>query len=112
MTTPHRGELRIDDPSTGEFVGSVATGDDDAVHAAVGAAVAAHDGWARTPAAERGALLRHIAGRIRDAAAELAELNARETGKVIGDARGAAGTLAQMARARELLRQPTLEFGD
>lgn len=88
--------LRIEDPSTGEIVGSVPASDEAEVVAAVRAADAAFAGWRRTAAAERGGLLRETAQRMLGDAERLSELNARETGKLIGDARGgvAAGIAA------------------
>ncbi len=73
---------------------------DDAVRRGPAAAA----GWARTPAAERGAALHAAAAAVRDAADELAALNERETGKPLDDARGGveagAGTLVAVRRAR------------
>jgi acyl-CoA reductase-like NAD-dependent aldehyde dehydrogenase len=67
----------------------------------VAAARAAQPGWARTPAAERGAALAAAAARLRAAADELAAANTADTGRLVDEARGgvlaAAGTLDQYA---------------
>jgi betaine-aldehyde dehydrogenase len=71
------------------------------VEQVVAAARAAQPGWARTPAAERGAALAAAAARLRAAADELAAANNADTGRLIDEARGgvlaAAGTLDQYA---------------
>jgi betaine-aldehyde dehydrogenase len=68
---------------------------------AVAAARAAQPGWARTPAAERGAALAAAAEKLRVAADELAAANNADTGRLVDEARGgvlaAAGTLDQYA---------------
>lgn len=74
----------------------VATADE-----AVAAVRSAFPGWARTSPADRGAKLKAAAARLRARAAELAELNHQETGKLLDDALGGveagAGTLDQYA---------------
>jgi succinate-semialdehyde dehydrogenase / glutarate-semialdehyde dehydrogenase len=94
-------ELTVHDPRTGEEVGRVPIASAERCADAVRAARAAAPGWARTPAAERGAALHAAAAAVRAAAAELAELNTAETGKLPGDASGGveagAGTLVQYA---------------
>jgi acyl-CoA reductase-like NAD-dependent aldehyde dehydrogenase len=71
------------------------------VELSVAAARHAQPGWARTPAAERGAALHEAASRIRASADELAAANNSDTGRLIAEARGgvlaAAGTLDQYA---------------
>jgi len=94
-------EITVLDPRTGETVGRVPIATAPQCDAALRKARAAADGWARTPAAERAAALHAAAAAVRDAADELAGLNARETGKPVADARGgvdaAFGTLVQYA---------------
>jgi succinate-semialdehyde dehydrogenase/glutarate-semialdehyde dehydrogenase len=96
------------DPSTGEALPEVGFADAAAVDAAVEAARAAQPGWAATPAAARGAALRAVAAAVRAHAEELAALNARESGKLIGDARGGveagASTIEQYAELGPLHR--------
>lgn len=79
-------ELTIRDPRTGATVGSLPGARPGDVAAALDAARAAQPGWAATPPAERGRLLRAAAGALDEAAAELAELNSRETGRPTGEA--------------------------
>lgn len=111
MLEPAR-ELTILDPRTGEVVGRVAVAGAERCHTAVAAARAAAPGWARTPAAERGAALHAAAAAVRAAANELAALNERETGKPFADARGgvdaAVGTLVQYAELGPVHRGRTL----
>ncbi|SFK32019.1 aldehyde dehydrogenase family protein [Amycolatopsis sacchari] len=68
---------------------------------AIVAARVAFAEWARTPAAERAAALKAAAARLRERIDELAELNHRETGKLLDEAKGGieagAGTLEQYA---------------
>jgi succinate-semialdehyde dehydrogenase / glutarate-semialdehyde dehydrogenase len=108
-------ELTVDDPRTGERVGSVPIATDERCDAAVRVARAAAPGWARTPAAERGAALHAAAAAVRAAADELAELNARETGKPVDDARGGVeagvGTLVQYAELGPVHRGRSLHGG-
>ena len=57
------------------------------VDAAVAAAVAAFESWSRTPAAERGEILRRATTILRDRNGELAELETLDTGKPIAETR-------------------------
>ncbi|MBP2367768.1 acyl-CoA reductase-like NAD-dependent aldehyde dehydrogenase [Pseudonocardia parietis] len=76
---------------------------------------AAATGWARTPAAQRGAALHAAAAAVREAADELADLTERETGKPYADARGGVdagiGTLVQYAELGPVHRGRTLHGG-
>ncbi|HVT75564.1 MAG TPA: aldehyde dehydrogenase family protein [Acidimicrobiales bacterium] len=104
--------LRIEDPSTGELVGTIPESDESAVRVAVRTAREAWRRWRETPAAERGAALRTVAQGIKADAEGLARLNARETGKLINDARGgvaaAIGTIEQYAELGPLHRGKSL----
>ncbi|MBC3192276.1 aldehyde dehydrogenase family protein [Pseudonocardia sp. C8] len=101
------------DPRTGEVVGRLTPATPVECAAAVAAARAAAPGWARTPAAERGAALHAAAAAVREAADELAEMTERETGKPLADARGGVeagiGTLVQYAELGPLHRGRTLQ---
>jgi acyl-CoA reductase-like NAD-dependent aldehyde dehydrogenase len=101
------------DPSTGEPLPPVAVDDPSAIDGAVAAAQTAQRGWAATPAAERAGTLRRIAAAVREHADELAYTNARETGKLIGDAHGgveaAAATIEQYAELGPLHRGRALQ---
>lgn len=105
-------QLTIMDPRTGETVGSVPVAGPGDVTGAVAAARAAQPGWVATPPAERGKLLRDAAAALEAAAAELAELNARETGRPVEEALAgiAAGvsTLEQYAELGPLHRGHSL----
>jgi acyl-CoA reductase-like NAD-dependent aldehyde dehydrogenase len=76
------------DPATGESIGTIPAGTPEDADRAVRAARAALPAWARTDAAERGALLKAAARRLRDHADELAEIQTRENGKPLADSRG------------------------
>jgi len=101
VTVLENRELTVLDPRTGEVAGRVPIASPARCDEAVASARRAAPGWARTPAAERGAALRAAAAAVRAAADELAALNARETGKPVEDARGGVdagiGALVQYA---------------
>ncbi|NMH93794.1 aldehyde dehydrogenase [Pseudonocardia bannensis] len=105
----------VEDPRTGEQVSRVSPATVEQADAAVAAARAAQPGWARTPAAERGAALRAAAAAVRAAAQELAALNTVETGKTGDDAVGGvlagAGTLEQYAELGPVHRGRSLQGG-
>jgi succinate-semialdehyde dehydrogenase / glutarate-semialdehyde dehydrogenase len=105
-------ELIVLDPRTGQEASRVEIASEARCAEAVSAARQAAKGWARTPAAERGAALHAAAAAVREAADELAELNERETGKLLDDARGGVeagvGTLIQYAELGPVHRGRTL----
>lgn len=72
----------------GEVVGYVAEGTADDVEAAVRSAVEAQPAWASLSATRRADILSAAAAIVRRSAQELAELEMREIGKVLTDARG------------------------
>jgi len=115
VTTLLSREITVDDPRTGEPVSRVPVATEERCAEAVRAARAAAPGWARTPAAERGAALHAAAEAVRAAADELAELNTRETGKLRDDSRGGVdagiGTLVQYAELGPVHRGRTLHGG-
>ncbi|MFP3465360.1 aldehyde dehydrogenase family protein [Leifsonia sp. SIMBA_070] len=80
--------ITITDPRDGRLVGTVRSAGSEEVDTAVLRAGAASTDWSRLPSEERGAMVRHAAGLVAAAAAELAELNSRETGRPVGDALG------------------------
>src|SRR4051794_41666430 len=88
LDSPPETSLDVRDPATGEVVGCIPAGSPEAADRAVLAARAAQPAWARRPAAERGALLKAAAGRVREHVRELADLQTREGGKPIGDSLG------------------------
>jgi acyl-CoA reductase-like NAD-dependent aldehyde dehydrogenase len=75
------------EPSTGGLLAKVVAADDELVDRAVRDARRAYDeDWRHRTPRERGALLREVAGVIREHADELGELEAREVGKPRRDA--------------------------
>jgi len=104
--------LVVLDPSTGEPLDAIPAGSPEAADAAVRAARRAQPAWARTPAAERGALLKAAAQRVRAGARELAELQTREGGKPLADSLGGVeagiGALEQYAELGPLHRGRSL----
>lgn len=74
-----------------ELVGTVPTASPAQVDAVVRAADAAQRGWSATPVADRCALLRAAADAVEPHVPVLAELLARESGKVLPDCRGELG---------------------
>lgn len=78
--------MTITDPRDGSEVGSLPCADADAIGTAVRQSVDAFGWWSRTPAEERGALLRHAAALVAGRAEQLARLNTRETGRPFEEA--------------------------
>jgi acyl-CoA reductase-like NAD-dependent aldehyde dehydrogenase len=111
------GTIEIRNPADGSVVGSVPTAGEDEIDAALGLANRTWPGWARTPAAERGALLHTAAERLRAHADDLAALNEAETGRPRDEARegvlAGAGTLVQYAELGPVHRGRSLlgDFG-
>ncbi|HTN66608.1 MAG TPA: 5-carboxymethyl-2-hydroxymuconate semialdehyde dehydrogenase [Burkholderiaceae bacterium] len=76
-------------PATGEVLAQVASGGQGEVNAAVAAAKAAFPGWAATPAKERARLMRNLGDLIAKNVPELAELETKDCGQVIGQTKKA-----------------------
>ena len=76
-------------PATGEVLATVAAGGQAEVDAAVAAARAAFPGWSATPAKERARLLRKVGDLIAANVPELAEMETRDCGQVIGQTKKA-----------------------
>ncbi|WP_181309706.1 aldehyde dehydrogenase family protein [Nocardioides campestrisoli] len=81
-----------------EVVGTIEVTAPAQVDAQVRAAALAQVSWARTPVAERAALLLRAADALDPLLDEIAELASRETGKVLADARGEAGFAVAVLR--------------
>ncbi|MFF0790190.1 aldehyde dehydrogenase family protein [Streptomyces spiralis] len=90
-------ELQVLDPATEEVVATVPAADAGDVHRAVGRAVAAQRAWSTTAPADRARLLRRFADVVDTHLEELARLEVREAGHLLGNARWEAGN------ARDLL---------
>jgi aminomuconate-semialdehyde/2-hydroxymuconate-6-semialdehyde dehydrogenase len=84
-----RSGTYLDDvnPSTEEVIAAIPDSDERDVDDAVQAAARAFPAWSRTPAAERSKLLLNVADRIEKHFDELAELEARDSGKPLTLAR-------------------------
>ena len=80
--------LKVYDPADGSVLAEVADGDADDAMDALDAAVAVQADWARTPARERGEILRRAFEAILDHADDFAELMSLEMGKTIAEAKG------------------------
>jgi aldehyde dehydrogenase (NAD+) len=101
------------DPSTGESLGTVAeAGREDAARAIEAARAAMDDGrWSFKRGAERGAILKAVAAGIKANAAELAELESRDSGATVmkakgADVGGAAAWFKQMGEYAAILDEP------
>ena len=91
-----RATLPVEDPSTGEEIGTIAAGTAADIDAAVAAAQQALDGaWGALTAAERGRILARIGKAVEAQADMLAELEARDVGKPLRQARADALALAR-----------------
>ena len=88
VTAKSTKTLDVIEPANGETLGRVPDADADDVAAAVGAARAAFDEgpWKDATAQDRGRVLFELAVAVRTRAAELAELETRNTGKPIVEA--------------------------
>ena len=105
--------LEVRDPRDDGLVGRIPVAGPAEVDAAVAGAVKAAAGWARTSPGERSALLKAAARDLRARVDEVAELQAREGGKPLGDSRGGVeagiGTLEQYAELGPLHRGKALQ---
>ncbi len=93
----HPTEHQVLNPATEEVVATVPATSPEQVAAAVARAVRAQGPWARTAPADRARLLRRFAVTVDQHLEELAQLEVREAGHPIGNARWEAGN------ARDLL---------
>lgn len=78
----------IEDPATGKILLSIADAGAEDAAAALDAAAAAQDSWAKTPARERGEILRRAFERVTERAEDFALLMTLEMGKPLAEARG------------------------
>ncbi len=111
------GTIAVIDPSDGQPFDTLARGDAADVDAAVRAARAAFDGaWGRLAAAERGRLMMKLALRLQDEAQALADIEARDCGKPMKQARADAAAIARYfeyyAGAADQLHGETLPYQD
>lgn len=82
----------------GDVVGTIDFHDAAAVDSEIRLAASAQRAWAATPVADRARLVAAAADALEPELDAIAELTARETGKVLGDARGEAGFAATVLR--------------
>ena len=114
----HDGDtLPVIDPSDGQRIGSIARGRAPDIDAAVRSARAAFEGdWGRTPAMARGRLLMRLAALVEAHRESLAQLESRDVGKPIGQARADAVALARYfeyyAGATDKLHGQTIPYQD
>jgi betaine-aldehyde dehydrogenase len=85
----------VRDPATEDVIQRVAAATPEDADAAVERAAAAFEGWRAVAPADRARLLRRLAERLDAERERLAQLEMRNTGKPIGDARGELGMVAE-----------------
>jgi succinate-semialdehyde dehydrogenase/glutarate-semialdehyde dehydrogenase len=78
----------VEDPATGEVLLSIADAGPEDGRAALDAAAAAQDSWAKVPARERGEILRRAFELVTERAEDFALLMTMEMGKPLAEARG------------------------
>lgn len=87
--------IEVLNPATEQSLGAVSDAGEALTEAAIGAARAAQDAWAAQPAIARAQYLRRIAAGIREAAPQIANVIAREQGKVLALAQLEVGLAAE-----------------
>ncbi|MBO0662537.1 aldehyde dehydrogenase family protein [Jiella sp. MQZ9-1] len=88
--------LELTDPSSGQVFASYRDAGAPVVDEAMSAAEAARAEWMAMTASDRGRAMFAVARRLREHAAEIAELECRSAGRPIRDVRGEAGRVADM----------------
>ncbi|MFG2499010.1 aldehyde dehydrogenase family protein [Streptomyces sp. NPDC048441] len=88
--------LEVLNPATGEVIATVPAATPQDVDAAVVRATRAQAEWAATAPADRARLLRRFAAAVDEHVEELAQLEVREAGHVIGNARWEAGNVRDL----------------
>jgi phenylacetaldehyde dehydrogenase len=89
-------KLDVLNPATEEVVATVPAATPQDVDAAVARAARAQEQWAATAPADRARLLRRFAAQVDDHLEELAQLEVREAGHLIGNARWEAGNVRDL----------------
>src|SRR6058998_1847680 len=90
--------LTVLEPATEQPLAEIPRASADAEHAAVALAKAALPGWRAVSPPDRARILHRIADAVEEKNEELAQLEARNAGKPIGDARGEMGMVADTFR--------------
>ena len=88
----------VEDPATGKILKSIADASAEDGMAAMDAAAAAQDAWAKVPARERGEILRRSFELVTDRADSFALLMTLEMGKPLAEARGEVMYAAEFLR--------------
>jgi acyl-CoA reductase-like NAD-dependent aldehyde dehydrogenase len=88
--------LLVLNPATEKVIAEVPAPDAAEMDRTVDKAKRAFPAWAKVSVADRGRLLRRLAGRIEDHADELADLETRNVGKPISDSRGEIAMVAEV----------------
>ncbi|MEW2117753.1 aldehyde dehydrogenase family protein [Streptomyces sp. NPDC005474] len=89
-------ELRVLNPATEDVIATVPAATREDVDVAVAAATRAQTRWAALAPADRARLLRRFAAAVDEHLEELAQLEVREAGHVIGNARWEAGNVRDL----------------
>lgn len=92
----YEGELRVLNPATEDVVATVPAATREDVDAAVVRATHAQARWAALAPGDRARLLRRFAATVDEHLEELAQLEVREAGHVIGNARWEAGNVRDL----------------
>ncbi|AJE39840.1 aldehyde dehydrogenase [Streptomyces nodosus] len=95
-TVPYEPELRVLNPATEEVVATVPAATAEDVDAAVARAAKAQSGWAALAPGDRARTLRRFAATVDAHLEELAWLEVREAGHLIGDARWEAANVRDL----------------
>lgn len=114
---PQGEMLQVQDPSTGDVFAEIANGTPAEIDAAVAAARRAADGaWGRMTAVERGRILRRISDLLLENVAMLAELESRDVGKPLSQAKADAEAIARYfefyAGATDKIHGETIPYQD
>lgn len=80
--------LNVENPATGEIIGTIPDCDENDTRAAIDAAAAALPAWRATTVGERSAILEHWYALILENHTELARIMTTEQGKPLGEAEG------------------------
>ncbi|SIS87266.1 aldehyde dehydrogenase family protein [Phaeovulum vinaykumarii] len=110
-----RATLPVEDPSTGRVFAEIARGTPEDIDAAVEAARTAFEGeWGALPAFERGRLLARLGDLVAGRAEALAEIESRDVGKPLAQARADVAALCRYlefyAGAADKLMGETIPF--
>ncbi|MUN63968.1 aldehyde dehydrogenase family protein [Kocuria sediminis] len=82
------GTFEVENPATGQVIATMASATREDAQAAMDAAAAAQESWARTPARERSEILRRAFDLVQERAEDLALLMTLEMGKPVAEAMG------------------------